>query len=260
MIVGASTACFYPMVTELSLYNLMEMGITNLEIFFNSSSELNKSFIKSLKRTVRRHNGKILSVHPYSSSFEPYMFFSDYERRFIDMLETYKMYFEAANILGAELIVIHGDKLPARLPDEKYFERFGKIMELGKKSGVIVAQENVNLHRSQDPEFLCRMKEWLGEDTKFVFDVKQSVRSGYDPYDFADRVGSGIVHVHVNDNDVKNHCLLPGKGEMDYERLKTILANNGCNPNWILEVYRRNFGEVFEIRDSVKWLTETLNK
>ena len=259
MKIGASTSCLYPMVTELALYNLLEMGVMNLEIFFNTSSELDKKFVKSMKREVKRHKGKILSLHPYSSSFEPYMFFSDYERRFSDMLEDYKKYFEAANELGAELIVIHGDKLPARLPEEKYFERFARIMECGKEYGVVVAQENVNLHRSQDPEFLCRMREWIGEETKFVFDVKQAVRAGFDPYDFAERLGSGIAHIHVNDNDSKAHCMLPGKGEMDYLRLKSIVQKNGCDPNWVAEVYRTNYGEAYEIKESVEWLDNLLN-
>ena len=257
MKVGASTSCLYPMATELSLYNILEMGIKDVEIFFNTSSELNKRYIKSLKRVIRQHGGRVWSVHPYSSGMEPFMFFSDYERRFTDMIETYKQYFEASNILGAEIVVIHGDKLPANLPDEKYFERFGRIMEVGKQFGVHVAQENVNLHRSQDPEFLCRMKEWLG-DVKFVYDIKQAVRAGYDPYDFADRLGENIVHIHANDNNSKSHCLLPGKGEMDYKRLKEIIEKNNSDPTWVIEVYRRNFNEAFEIKSSVQWLRETI--
>ena len=260
MIIGASTSCFYPMITELSLHNLMEMGIKNVEIFFNTSSEIERRFIKILRREIRSYGGKVKSVHPYSSGMEPFMFFSDYERRFTDMIDTYKRYFEAANMLDAEIVVIHGDKLPAKLPDEKYFERFGRIMESGKKYGVCVAQENVNLHRSQDPDFLCRMKQYLGDELKFVLDIKQAVRAGYDPYDFADRLGDAVIHIHTNDNNSRNHCLLPGKGEMDYHRLRQIVENNGCDPNWIIEVYRKNFGEISEIKESVAWLTKILGE
>ena len=173
MRMGVSTACFYPMLTELSLITLLEMGVTELEIFFNTSSELNKKYIKGLRSSLRKYGGKVRSIHPYSSMMEPFMFFSNYERRFNDMMDDYKRYFEAANMLDAELIVIHGDKLPAKTPDEKYFERFNRIIECGKKEGVIVGQENVNLHRSQNPEFLCRMREWIGDDCIFVFDIRQ---------------------------------------------------------------------------------------
>lgn len=259
MIIGASTSCLYPMITELSLHNLMEMGIKNVEVFFNTSSEIERRFVKNLRREIRSYGGKVKSIHPYSSGMEPFMFFSEYERRFTDMIDTYKRYFEAANTLGAEIVVIHGDKLPAKLSDEKYFERFGRIVESGKKYGVCVAQENVNLHRSQDPEFLCRMKKYLGDEVKFVLDIKQAVRAGYDPYDFADRLGDGIIHIHANDNNSRNHCLLPGKGEMDYYRLRQIVEGNNCDPNWIIEVYRKDFGETNEIMESVRWLTNVLN-
>ncbi len=254
MRMGVSTACFYPMLTELSLITLLEMGVTELEIFFNTSSELNKKYIKGLRSSLRKYGGKVRSIHPYSSMMEPFMFFSNYERRFNDMMDDYKRYFEAANMLDAELIVIHGDKLPAKTPDEKYFERFNRIIECGKKEGVIVAQENVNLHRSQNPEFLCRMREWIGDDCKFVFDIKQAVRASYDPYDFAQRLGNAIIHVHVSDNNASNTCLLPGRGTMDYGKLKKILDDNGCDPAWIIEVYRTNFNEGDEIRKALKLL------
>lgn len=256
MRVGVSTSCLYPTITELALDSLLGMGVRDFEIFFNTSSELDKRFVKQLKSSVRRYGAKVRSLHPYSSMMEPFMFFSNYERRFTDMIEDYKRYFDAAKVLDADLVVIHGDKLPAHSPDEKYFERFSRIMEVGKRFGVTVAQENVNLHRSQNIDFLCRMREWIGEDIKFVFDIKQAVRAGYDPYTFADKLGNSIIHVHVNDNNPDNTCMLPGKGVMDYARLKAILDRNGCDASWIIEIYRNNFGEISELVETAKWLTE----
>lgn len=259
MRIGVSTSCFYPMLTEISLETLLEMGVRDFEIFFNTSSELDKKFIKGMRSSLRKYGGKVRSIHPYSSMMEPFMFFSNYERRFVDMMDMYKGYFEAANMLDADIIVIHGDKLPAKSPDEKYFERFNRIIECGKEAGVMVAQENVNLHRSQNPEFLCKMKEWIGDDLKFVFDIKQAVRASYDPYDFANRLGDSIVHMHINDNNLSNTCLLPGKGVMDYSKLKKILDANGCTPSWVIEVYRSNFGEADELRQALKWLQRVVS-
>lgn len=256
MRIGASTACFYPMITERALTTILELGIKDLEVFFNTSSEINKSFVRGLKRTVRAYGGKVYSVHPYSSGMEPFMFFSNYERRFTDMMDDYQHYFDACNILGANIVVIHGDKLPGEKQDEKYFERFSMIMECGKKFGVTVAQENVNLHRSQSPDFLQRMKEWIGDDLKFVFDIKQAVRANYDPYYFAERLGNAIIHVHISDNNPTNTCMLPGKGVMDYAKLKTVLDKSGCDPSWVMEVYRRNFDDPNEIASSVRMLKQ----
>lgn len=256
MIIGASTACLYPMITERALATLVEQGVKDFEIFFNTPSELEKGFVRNLKRILRSGGCRVQSVHPYSSMMEPFMFFSNYERRFTDMMDDYKRYFDACRTLGASIVVIHGDKLPGEKADEKYFERFNMIMDCGKKYGVTVAQENVNLHRSQSPDFLQRMKEWIGPDLKFVFDVKQAVRANYDPYYFAERLGDAVIHVHISDNNPSNTCMLPGKGVMDYARLKSVLAENGSDPSWVLEVYRKNFGEPSEIVDAVKMLKQ----
>ena len=94
MNVGVSTSCLYPTITELALDNLLSMGIRQLEIFFNTSSELDRKFVKVLKRSARSSGAKIRSLHPYSSMMEPFMFFSNYERRFTDMIDDYKKYFE----------------------------------------------------------------------------------------------------------------------------------------------------------------------
>ena len=46
----------------------------------------------------------------------------------------------AAAVLGAEYVVIHGavahPKIP--IPDERYFDRFNKLIEIGKREGVTV--------------------------------------------------------------------------------------------------------------------------
>ncbi len=259
MKVGVSTACLYPMLTERSISTLIDMGIKEFEVFFNTSSELEPSYIKDIAKEIKRSGGTVYSIHPYSSQMEPFMFFSDYERRFTDMLDTYKQYFYAANKMDASVVVLHGDRLPGHVPDGKYIERFLKIAECGEKMGVTLAQENVNLHRSQNPDFLLKMKNQLGKYGKFVFDIKQSIRSGYDPYDFMDKIGDSIVHIHCNDNSAMRDCMLPGRGSMDYFRMKNILDKYNNSPTWVIEVYRRDFERITELRDSVDYLNGFLD-
>ena len=52
MRVGASTACFFPLETEKALANVLDLGFATAEIFFNTSSELEDSFVRNLKRDV----------------------------------------------------------------------------------------------------------------------------------------------------------------------------------------------------------------
>ena len=259
MKVGVSSACLYPMLTERSVMTLLDMDIRTFEIFFNTNSELEPRYIKDLSKLIKHNGGTVFSIHPYSSAMEPFMFFSDYERRFTDMLDTYKQYFSAANKLGASVVVLHGDKLPGSVPDEKYIERFHMIAECARSNGVMLAQENVNLHRSQSPDFLLKMKNQLGDYAKFVFDVKQSIRSGYDPYNFINKIADSVVHIHCSDNSATRDCMLPGQGAMDYFRVKSILENSRSTPTWVIEVYRRNYDKLTEIKDSYDYLCGLLN-
>ena len=102
MEIGASSACFYPLETEKSFQLLAERGFRNIEIFFNSPSETNASFIKELKTIKDSYGVNVTSVHPYESFGEGYNFFSRYYRRYEDACENYKRFFSAAAAPGAD--------------------------------------------------------------------------------------------------------------------------------------------------------------
>ena len=78
------------------------------------------------------------------------------------------------------------------------------------------------------------MREGCGEECAFVLDVKQAVRAGHDPYEVCDAMGNKIAHVHLNDNDEKQDCLVPGKGHMDYRRLFSQLARQGYTGDGVI--------------------------
>ena len=79
---------------------------------------------------------------------------------------------------------------------------------------------------------------WVKE-CAFVFDVKQAVRAGKDPYEMLCAMGEQLVHVHINDNTPQEDCLLPGRGIMDYERLRKMLQSFSYNSCILLEVYQK---------------------
>ena len=76
MITGLSTACFYPMTTEESLERTGALGFRTAEIFFNSFSELGGPILKKLEETRARYGIDVVSVHPFTSFAEGYIFFS----------------------------------------------------------------------------------------------------------------------------------------------------------------------------------------
>lgn len=244
---GVSTACLYPMYVEEAFSALAERGIECTEVFLNSDCEMKKGFLLEMKRTADRNGVEIASVHPYTCGLEPMMFFTPYERRYLDILDYYKKYFEAMNILGAKIFVFHGNKPGNPCPEEHYFERFAGLAKVGKSFGITVAQENVSRCVSGKLSFLKSMSDYLGEAVSFVLDVKQTVRSGEDVFDYVRELGAKIVHIHFSDHGEKGDCLPFGEGNLDTDLFFSQLKANHFSGKIVLELYRGNFGSVDEL-------------
>lgn len=261
MEIGASSACFYPLETEKAFERIAGLGFRHSEIFFNSPSELDSSFLNELKAISRACGTGITSLHPYTSFAEGYILFSGYKRRFNDGLELYKRYFNAASVLGAEYIVLHGAKALREISAEEYAERFARLNEAAKSFGCTVAHENVVNFVGQTPEFMKIMKKHIGDDFKMVLDIKQARRTGVDPLCFIEAMGSSIVHVHLSDFNNGCDCLPPcEKGSFDFEALFRALDKVGFDGKCMIELYSDNFSSEAEITDAAKYLEGILNK
>lgn len=255
---GISTSCFYPVHTEDALEYLGKSGVKKCEVFLNTMSETTPCFAKKLKAIADSYGLRIVSAHPFSSFAETFMLFSEYQRRFDDTLEYYKQHFEIAAILGADISVIHGALIPEKISRNEYFERFARLIEAGKEFGIRVSPENVNRHLSQNPEFLKEMRAFLGSDFHLVFDVKQAVRAGYDPIEFAEEFKKEIIHVHISDHDSEYDCLPPSKGHFDFRKLFTVLESVDYDGSCVIELYRQNFGEPDELLKSLDFVEKVL--
>lgn len=262
MKVGVSTACLYPMETKIAVTQLLENGIDLLEIFFNTISEIQNPYILDLDSMLKSFGAQVKSMHPFTSGYEPYLIFTDYVNRYKDSLEFYKNYFTCAQSLGAKILVIHGDRKTAEtgISDEEYFEKFGELANVGRQYGVTVAQENVNVFRSQYPDFIRKMKDYLSSNASFVFDIKQAVRAGVDPYEMCEAMGDRLVHIHINDNNAGNDCLLPGAGDVDYQRLFEILKKNSYSGDFMLEVYRCNYNDMAQLVNSYEYVKKIVSE
>lgn len=136
MRIGASTANLYPALTEKALDTLLTLGFREVEVFLNTESEAEPDYLRQLRRAADRAGARIRSLHPYISGTEPYLLFSAYDRRLQDGLKIYAKLFRAAQLLGAELVVMHGDKLGGILPVEESVARFERLYDLGRTYGV----------------------------------------------------------------------------------------------------------------------------
>ncbi len=256
---GISTACLYPKLLENALYELAIRNVDLVEIFFNTHSELEKGFVNQLKSIIDSHGMKVSSIHPYTCGIEPMMFFTQYDRRYLDILDYYKKYFEVMNLLDAKIFVFHGNKLQNPVSDELYFERYKGLYDLGKQYGITVAQENVSRCTSGDLDFLIRMSKALGDSAKFVFDTKQAVRKGYNPYEFLDKIGDKIVHIHLSDHSEKGDCQLIGLGNLEFDKFVNKLIDISFTGSIILELYCSGYKHINDLSENLFYFRDIIN-
>lgn len=258
---GISSASFYPQLTERTVRQLGERGVSCAEVFLNTLSEMEPGYLRELRRIADDGGVRVVSLHPFTCAFEPFMLFTHYERRFEDALEWHRGYFQAANLLGASLFVFHGDKWRGPggrsvCPDQEYFERFARLRDLGREFGVVVAQENVERCRSRDLDFLRRMIGYLDGDAALVFDNKQALRSGLRWQDYLREVGDHVVHVHLSDNGPAGDCLPLGEGTLELPALLGGLRERGFDGAVIVELYGEYMDSGEPVYESLRRLQE----
>lgn len=259
MLTGISTACLYPMETEQALEKLLRLGFRRFEVFLNCMEELQQPYLRQLKQRAQTYGAVFVSLHPFTSAMESSLLFGDYPRRTKEAFDFYRRYLAACAYLGGHYVVIHGQ--PAghgALSDQAYWERFGELYRLGDQEGAWPAQENVRNHRAADPRFLEGMRRALGEECAFVLDVKQCRLSGYPLKETWQAMGDRLVHVHLSDCTQQEPCLLPGQGNFDFAAFRTRLEQGGFSGTAVTEVYRRNFQQESELKDSLFFTKKVL--
>ena len=260
MNIGVSTASLYPLHIEDAFAKLAEMGVRAAETFANSTSEAREPYLSQICDIRDKNNMTVTSFHPFSSPMESVFLFSTYDRRIEEMMTLYREFFGAMNKLSAKIFVLHGAILSSKCTAEHYVKQFRLLSEAGREFGVTVAQENVSYCLSGDLEFLKMMKMELGEYANFVLDLKQARRSKADPFDYINALGTSIVHCHLSDANADKDCLPIGRGEFDFARFVEKMLALDYDGAFIVELYRENYGEFTELRDSVDVLSEIVDK
>lgn len=250
------------MESEKTLPVIAQLGYDCAEFFLNSHSEFSTEFILKIKRLCSDFGIVPVSVHPYTAFAEPFLFFSNYPRRFEDGLELYKKYFHSSALLGARFFHIHGatSRQEKTVPPELYAERYFALRQAAAAEGIELCQENVVNHLCGDAVYLKRLKDLLGDEISFNLDIKQANLAGRDPFLMAEIMGDRMRFCHINDFSEEQPCLLPGFGTFDLKKLICEVQNSGYQGVWMTEVYSHNYSSLDEILESKRCLAKILHR
>lgn len=260
MIIGMSTACFFPgLYTEDAVNSIGKMQIKNVEVFLCCMSEYQISFIKELNKRLRDNGMSAYSVHALSLQFEPQLF-SDHLRARQDAEDIFCRVVDAAAELGAQSYTFHG---PSNVKHaKKYTLNYQKIARIAGaladkaiKNGVKLAWENVHWCWYATPEFASELLNMPETGSLyFTLDLKQAAQAGHDPVDYIKHTNGKLVNIHICDYSVSEergiYPVLPFKGLMDFKKIKTALASSGYDNALIYEVYSSNYLDFNELKDN----------
>jgi sugar phosphate isomerase/epimerase len=253
MEIGISTASYFSKLqTEDAILEIGAHGVSVCEVFLNSFSEYEPSFIDILEERVADAGVKVYSIHPMSMQFEPQLF-SVHSRQRADAWALFKRVLAAGKRLGATHYVMHG---PARLFGgvkniglTRIAPIFIELTALAESYGIQLTLENVSWCVFNEPSFGARLLDVIGTgELRFTLDVKQAVRSGHDPVEYVRAVGDYIVNLHLCDaTELSNGAVryeMPGFGGYDFPALFCALAAHGYEGPALIEVYSDMYRDI----------------
>lgn len=247
--VGLSTASVYPLRTEAAFEYAARLGYDGVELMVWAESV--SQDIDAIEKLSHRYDMPVLSVHA------PCLLISQrvWGANPIPKLERSV---RAAEQLGAQTVVVH----PPFRWQRRYAEGFGEqVLALEASSDVMVAVENMFPFRT-DRFFgsgrpsIERMRKrggtpgaaisafapsydpLDGNHAHYTLDLSHSATAGTDAIDMAQRMGEGLVHLHLCDGSgaATDEHLVPGRGSQPAAEICQLLAATDFTGHVILEV------------------------
>ena len=251
---GISTASLYlRQEIEQAIVTIRELGADCAEVFYNTFYEYRPEF--SQKLDVK--GIEISSVHINTHQVEHSLF--NLSRRVRgDAFYWLDQVMRSAQILGCKAYTFHGRVGKVENLDETWgFIR--DAAEFCARYGVNLCLENVCWSVYHRPKIFSYLKERI-PSLLGVFDIKQAQRSGYPYKEYIDDMKGSISHVHLSDVDKDGKMCLPGRGVYNFKEVLTRLKDAGFDGNIIIEVYKDDYCDVSELKNSLEYLNEIIYK
>lgn len=264
MITGVSTASLFNRKNnEDALPFLDEIGVKTAEVFLTSFSEYSAEFGKLLAN--RKGQVRVHSVHDLNTQFEPQLFVTN-ERVKKDAFDWLSKVMEAGKELGAKYYTFHGVariKRSARSGINDDFaslcKSFQEIYGFCENYGLKLCLENVEWATYNRLGVFNQIRSCV-PSIGGVLDVKQARISGVDYRDYLTEMGANLTHVHLSDVDEMGKIRLPGQGVFNFGETIDRLKDVGFDGALIIEVYKDDYSDLSEIKNSVDYLNELLYK
>jgi sugar phosphate isomerase/epimerase len=238
--VGLSTASVWPLRASVGFELAADLGYDGVEVMV-WADPLSQD-VSALGRCSRDTGMPVLSVHSPSLLITQRVWSPDPEvrlRRTVD----------AALELGAPTVVVH----PPFRWQRRYGDAFADLVaELEYNSGVAIAVENMFKVRPPGASRNSRVSAFRPSIdptdvgyANYTLDLSHTAAAGTDAMELADRMGSGLTHVHLADGSgiPKDEHLVPGRGTQPCAELLEKLAAGGFDGQVVLEVNTRSAGQ-----------------
>jgi sugar phosphate isomerase/epimerase len=234
--VGVSTASVWPLRAGAAFEMAADLGYDGVEVMVWADPI--SQDVTALRRWSRRTGVPVLSIHSPSLLITQRVWSPDPVVRL-------KMSVDAALELGARTVVVH----PPFRWQRRYGDAFGDLVdELEDESGVEIAVENMFKVRPPGGSRTSRVSAFRPSidptDVGFrhyTLDLSHTAAAGMDALALAERMGSGLTHVHLADGTVvpKDEHLVPGRGIEPCAELLEKLVNSDFAGQVVLEINTR---------------------
>ncbi|WP_007026308.1 sugar phosphate isomerase/epimerase family protein [Saccharomonospora iraqiensis] len=234
--VALSTASVWPLRAGEGFELAAELGYDGVEVMVWADPE--SQSISALRKRSRNTGVPVVSLHSPSLLITQRVWSPDPVVRLRKSVD-------AAVELGASTVVVH--------PPFRWQRRYGDafpdlVAELEADSGVDVAVENMFKVRPPGAGRTGRVSAFRPSIdptdvgyAHYTLDLSHAAAAGMDALELADRMGSGLSHVHLSDGTgaPKDEHLVPGRGHQPCAALLERLTTTGYDGAVVLEINTR---------------------
>jgi len=246
--VGLSTASVYPLRAEAAFEYAARLGYDGVELMVWGESV--SQDIDAVEKLARRYHMPVLSVHAPCLLISQRVWGSN-------PIPKLERSVQAAEQLGAQTVVVH----PPFRWQRRYAEGFNEqVSALEASSDVMIAVENMFPFRADRFFGADQSRERMrrrgggpgpaisafapsydpldGNHAHYTLDLSHTATAGSDALEMAQRMGPGLVHLHLCDGSglPADEHMVPGRGTQPTVEVCEMLAGGYFAGQVILEV------------------------